>query len=91
MTPPIDSPLRPTPRGSASFDSSCDTAFVAYGHYKESARYAVDIGLGVLDIHRYVDGTLPVGERADVQSLIAKSPWAMRRVAALVKERRGHP
>jgi len=87
MTPPQDCPPAPS-QGSTDFARAFEAVFVNYGYYKETKRYATDNGLDPQDIVRYVEGTLSPDERADVQSLISQSPWAVKQVAALVKKRR---
>ena len=70
------------------FAISVREAFVGYHTYKQTAEHALDIGVCPTDLVRYVRGVLTARERDEVQSLIARSPWAMDRVVALVKARR---
>ena len=63
-------------------------ALRAHHDYKLTAHHALDLGLRPVEIVCYVQGDLSDLERTEFQGLLAQSPWAMSRVAALVKARR---
>lgn len=85
MTP--DAPLRPGSQ--VTFDNIFDLAMKASVAYKKTYAHALDLGIRPKDIVLYATGALSPNERELFQRQLLQSPWAMSRVVALVKAKRG--
>jgi hypothetical protein len=85
MTP--DAPLRPGSQ--VTFDSLFDLAMRASVAYKKTYAHALDLGINPKDIVLYATGALSPGERDRFHGQLLQSPWALGRVVAIVKAKRG--
>lgn len=74
--------------GATQFVRVLDQALVFARRHKQTYMHAFDIGIRAPDLMRYVSGKLEEVERREFQGLLARSPWAMARVVALVKAKR---
>ena len=76
------------PPAPADFGSALNQSLTEIAAYTRSYHHALDIGVRPKELVSYVKGTLSAEERQKFQGLLARSPWAMNRVVALVKARR---
>lgn len=84
----MTSPVAPNNTSPSSFPQVIEQALTTWTEARNTAHYAISTGVNPHDLIDYVRGTLSEGERADVQAMLATSPWAMGRVVALVKAKR---
>ena len=84
MTSPA---AQPAPTFGA-FQSTVEAAAVQLTALRLTASHALRNGVIPQEIVDFARGQLSPGQRQDAQAMLARSPWAMGRVVALVKARR---
>lgn len=79
----------PTPQiGAAQFVELLDQALVTHVRYKQTFMHAYDIGIRAPDLFRYAFGQLDEVQTREYTDLVARSPWALKTVVAIVKAKR---
>jgi len=85
MTSPAAQPPR---RGTATFHTLIEESFRKETALRKTAGHALLTGVNPEEILDYVRGQVTPANRADVDQMLARSPWALGRVVALVKAKR---
>lgn len=80
--------VNPPQRGTAAFHALVDEAARHGAAHRETAVYALDMGVNPDQIVDYVRGVLSGPAREEMMNLLVSVPWAMGRVVALVKAKR---
>jgi len=73
-----------------SFATAIDQALTEHVRYKKTYLHAFDIGIRAPDLFRYAFGQLDEVRRREYTELVARSPWALKTVVALVKAKRNN-
>jgi hypothetical protein len=81
-------PQAPQPESAAAFGSVIEHLLQKAAAFKQTYHHALSLGISPRDIVRYALCVLPPKERAQFESELVQSPWAMGRVVALVKLKR---
>lgn len=76
--------------GPASFVRLTDDAVRGLAEYRASATYAMDTGVDVVELCRYVAGVCTPTERLNIEQMLSHNPWAMSKVVALTKAARSN-
>lgn len=85
----MTSPAAPNPTpGTVGFHKLIEAATLELGDFRKTSGHALGIGVLPDQIIDYVRGQLDNGQQREVERLLARSPWALGRVTALVKARR---
>ena len=83
---PQDPPT--SPAMGYTFERVVETALTSHVQYKQTHLHAFDVGIRAPELLRYAFGKLDENERREFTELLARSPWAMQRVVAIVKAKR---
>ena len=87
MTSPATNEQPPRP-GTLVFHTLLEDAFKQLATVEKTAGHALRNGVSPKEIVDYVNGQVTDYERSATQEMLAREPWAMGRVVALVKARR---
>jgi len=83
MTSPAANPPRP-----GAFHTLVEDALLESAAIRNTASHALRNGVNPKEIVDYVNGQVSAIERSAIHEMLAREPWAMGRVVALVKARR---
>lgn len=76
------------PKLGHTFERVVETALTEHVRYKKSHLHAFDVGIRAPDLLRYAFGKMDDEERREFTQILARSPWALSRVIAIVKTKR---
>jgi hypothetical protein len=68
-----------------------DQALEEHVRYTKTYEHALDLGIQPREILAYATGAMDEGSRRQFVGTLARSPWAMSRVVAIVKAQRTGP
>lgn len=80
MTPQI-----PQQQPVETFEATLQHTLTNLVRYRQTYEHALKLGITPRDIVRYARCELPPAQREEVEAQLVRSPWALGRVAALVK------